>query len=803
MSIKTTFWSRSFYLAIYLCVSILICKAQDPPNNLTLDAENHMMILQGLNTSDFYNEENLESVYLEFEQSDYWQQLHDCYDTENYVLGTLTYQDQVYDSIGAQFKGNTSYSKVSNDAKYSFAISLDEYRDGQDIEGYNTFNFNNAYDDPSFMREVVFSHLNRYNIPAAKANFIKLYINGEYWGVYDNVQQLNKDFTKEWYMTNNGSLWRADAPSTSSKSSTVLAGPGGGGGGGGDNNSQWGDGTTALNYLGSDTALYQEYYTLKHSSQDNPWSLLLQLTDKLNNTPEANLVDSLWKYLDIDKALWFLAHETLFTDDDSYVMKGRQDYYLYYEPETGLFTPLEFDGNSALDSKNIDWGVFYNEDDDNYPLMNILYAVPEWRQRYLAHVRTIVDELFDETFANALVEKYDILIKEAVEADTKNMNSYADYTSSVAELKEYFTERKAIILANTEVTQVGLDIANVEHSVNGETFASPLSTEVVDITATISGNDDADVVYLYYSSYYVGRFTKVSMYDDGLHADSEANDGIYGAEIPAFETGEYVRYYIEAIADNTTNTASYSPIGAEHDVYYYRVGIPETATSSVVINEVCASNKTISTDENGEYDDWVELYNNSSESIDLTGYYLSDDMMDLTQWTLPELTIGAGEYAIIWLDKDEEQGDNHANFKLSADGEELYLLNTDGDIVDLVAFDSMESDITYGRSPNGTGDFSMMTATFNAENLASATPLDDTDELSTSIFPNPTTGNITIQTNTDRSTNLSLYNIKGQLIMQQEVIQTANIWMGDIAPGLYIVKLENTKSTVLSKLVIQ
>ena len=162
-------------LFIFIAVFSSLAYGQSPPNNLSLDEENHLMKLEGLNTSEFYDEDILESVYLEFEQSDFWQQLHDSYDTENYVIGTMTYKGEVFENIGAQFKGNTSYRKVEGDEKYSFGISLNEYVDGQDIEGYNTLNFNNAFGDASFMKEILYNHLNRKNIPGAKGNFIKVF----------------------------------------------------------------------------------------------------------------------------------------------------------------------------------------------------------------------------------------------------------------------------------------------------------------------------------------------------------------------------------------------------------------------------------------------------------------------------------------------------------------------------------------------------------------------------------------------------------------------------------------------------
>ena len=71
---------------------------------------------------------------------------------------------------------------------------MDFVRKNQDIEGYQTLNLNNSFEDASFMREVFYYHNLRQHAPAAKANFVHLYINDIDWGIYQNVQQLNKDF---------------------------------------------------------------------------------------------------------------------------------------------------------------------------------------------------------------------------------------------------------------------------------------------------------------------------------------------------------------------------------------------------------------------------------------------------------------------------------------------------------------------------------------------------------------------------------------------------------------------------------
>ncbi|MFM8485996.1 MAG: CotH kinase family protein, partial [Bacteroidota bacterium] len=126
------------------------------------------------------------------------------------------------------------------------------------------------------------------------------------------------------------------------------------------------------------------------------------------------------------------ASEIAFSDDDSYVFKGKMDYYIYYDPQTGFLTPLEFDGNSVMKSSATNWSVFYNATKVNYPLLNKLLAVPSIRQRYLAHMRTLVQDELNTTSFNALIDQYDAMINAAVQADPKKLYSYTQYTAEKA-----------------------------------------------------------------------------------------------------------------------------------------------------------------------------------------------------------------------------------------------------------------------------------------------------------------------------------------------------------------------------------
>jgi hypothetical protein len=133
----------------------------------------------------------------------------------------------------------------------------------------------------------------------------------------------------------------------------------------------------------------------------------------------------------------------------------------------------------------------------------------------------------------------------------------------------------------------------------------------------------------------------------------------------------------------------------------------QVTPGAILINEVLASNATGLTDPQGEYDDWIELYNAGTVPLDVAGLYLTDDPDNPTQWQIPEngpaqTTLAPGGFLLIWADEDEGDSGLHTNFKLSATGETLALFAADGTtLIDRVSLDQQDPDVAYGRYPDG------------------------------------------------------------------------------------------------------
>ena len=126
----------------------------------------------------------------------------------------------------------------------------------------------------------------------------------------------------------------------------------------------------------------------------------------------------------------------------------------------------------------------------------------------------------------------------------------------------------------------------------------------------------------------------------------------------------------------------------------------------LVVNEIMASNGETLADPQGQYEDWIEIYNGGDAPVNMAGMYLTDDLDDPTKWKIPaedpaRTTVPAGGYLLIWVDNDVEDPGLHAGFKLGADGEDVGLFATDGaTLIDGLTYPALLTDISYGRDPD-------------------------------------------------------------------------------------------------------
>ena len=211
----------------------------------------------------------------------------------------------------------------------------------------------------------------------------------------------------------------------------------------------------------------------------------------------------------------------------------------------------------------------------------------------------------------------------------------------------------------------------------------------------------------------------------------------------------------------------------------------------LVINEFVASNENGEMDQAGENDDWLELYNAGGQRLDLSDFYLTDDSQCPDKWRLPHKFLHPAEYYTVWIDNDEEQGENHANFKLSKDGEFLGLYSGPrfGYFpVDTFTFGPQITDQSSARLPNGSGDFVITDLiTFDSNNEAPLATIDSSLD-AVEIFPNPGLDRLYMTSDVPVE-NVEVFSVSGKLI-SRDVLSREYIDISDLNSGIYNLRMQ-------------
>lgn len=734
---------------------------------------------------EFYDITTIQTIEITFEQSN-WDALLDAQKAgdEDYIMArTVAINGEVFDSVGVKYKGNSTYQ--ANQTKNPWHIELDTYK-SQNYQGYKDIKLSNVAKDPSFVREVLSYKILRQYMDAPKSNYANVYVNGDLIGLYSNSEAISKTFVDDRFGSNDNTFVKCNPPAGAGPQSRDLP---------------------YLTYLGQDSTDYYDAYEVK---SDGGWQELIDLCDTLNN--EFAVIDQI---LDIDRALWMLAFNNVLVNLDSYSGKFAQNYYLY-RSDYDQFMPIVWDlnesfgqfsdtGNGQLSSttakQNMD--LFLHENDSDYPLIQKLLSNDRYRKIYLAHIKTMLLENFDneEYFQTGM--ELQTLIDEAVNNDPNKLTTYASFQQNLTAdvstgggggpgggrtpgITTLMDGRTSYLLSQPTLSAVEPVIENVEPS------STPEIGSMVTILAQVT---NSNTVILGHRNNKRAPFQKVEMFDDGMHGDGEAGDGLYGGSYLLEE--RKTQYYIYAENDNI---GKFSPTRAEYEYYRLDLGIVETEPGDLVINELMASNDNTISDQDGEYDDWIELFNNSAGEIDLSNYHITDGVELDNAWTIPAgTTIPSNGYLIIWADDDTDQEGLHADFKLSAGGETLTLWNADDEVIDQVVFDEQITDISYGRFVNGTGDFMLMgIPTPNAQNNGT-TDLQEETVTSLEVYPNPTSDILHIELSSSLPESVSIYDQLGREVHRQEVSGNVQIDVKNWAPGLYIVAVDSKTTKIIIK----
>jgi hypothetical protein len=189
--------------------------------------------------------------------------------------------------------------------------------------------------------------------------------------------------------------------------------------------------------------------------------------------------------------------------------------------------------------------------------------------------------------------------------------------------------------------------------------------------------------------------------------------------------------------------------------------------------------------------------------MDISGWYLTDDQFNLTKHQFPAgTTIDPNGYFIVWADEDGSQGPEHVNFKLSAGGEQLMLLNSNMEMVDELSWGTLPADSSYARSPNATGNFVVKYHTWSINNDSPLSTSGLLDENQVLIYPNPAKSFVSIKIPSkaiQEFNEVEVLDITGKKIWKQQASSNMRISTENLADGLYLLKF----GTVSKKFLVQ
>lgn len=731
----------------------------------------------------FYDLSTIQSIDITFSQTN-WDYMLDtaAAGSEGYIMAqSVTINGVVYDSVGVKYKGNSSYNP--SQVKNPFHIALDAYKN-QDYQGYTDIKLSNVSKDPSFVHEVLSYKILRQYMHAPQSNYANVSVNGALIGLYVSSESISKKFINNHFYTNSGAFFKCNP--------IGGAGPGSG---------TYPD----LVYYGTDSSLYTSRYEMNSNSG---WGELIQLCDSLNSN-----IASIEKILDVDRALWMLAFDNVLVNLDSYIGQFQQNYYLYRD-QNMRFNPVIWDLNESFGTFSMTGTIslptttskqqmtpLLHLSDPNWPLVKNLLAIPVYKRMYIAHMRTIINENFVSGDYYTTAQNLQTLIDAAVNADPNKFYTYTQFHSNLTTdvssgmtnspgLSNLMNARATWLLSQSDFTPVHPTISNI-----APTSSAPAVGSNATFRATVS-NASSTGVYLGYRYDIEAPFKRILMYDDGLHNDSLASDGIFGVDVPV--NSAYIQYYIYA---ENGNAGEFSPERAEYEYYTLNASYSMASAGQVVINEILASNSSTAYDAAGESDDYIELYNNSANLISCANLYLSDDFTNPLKWQFPgSASISPNSFLIIWADNDTTQPGLHANFKLSSTGEELMLSYPGGIVLDSLIFGAQTTDISLQRCPNGAGSFIATVPTYNSTNCVVGIAEQEANS-GIQIYPNPANDQLTVDCS-EKIEQLQIYNTSGQLQMNCSQMNTyqLKIDLSQLSSGLYLIRVNDNS---VKKLLIQ
>ena len=341
--------------------------------------------------NDAFLQNEVAEIHISLDNNDLNTLLGDSLYTDHHFPATFYYYSTLHNDtiqdVGFRVRGNTSRGAY----KKSFKVSFNEYTQGKKFKGIEKMNLIGQHNDPSLLRYwLSLNILTTNNLISSRSSFVKLYINGEYKGVYLNVEHIDDEFLQKRFIgDDHGNMYKCT----------------------------WG---ADLKFLGNNPSSYYGPYELKTNKATNDYANLIQFIQTLNSINDEDFPCFIEDQFEVELYLKTLAVEMIIGHWDGYAF-NKNNYYLYRQPSNGKFVFIEYDMDNTfgIDWFGIDWTIrdlnsWYNND---RPLVERLLSYPYFNDLFNSYLDQILNDLNTSDWHAELQQKVSLLIN-AVQSDT-------------------------------------------------------------------------------------------------------------------------------------------------------------------------------------------------------------------------------------------------------------------------------------------------------------------------------------------------------------------------------------------------
>jgi hypothetical protein len=740
----------------------------------------NFVILNNLQSQvDFYNYDEVREIRIEF-YDDNWKSILDSLfsaeDNFSRIKADVIIDGNRYKECGIRYKGFSSWNV--NEVKNPFNINLDYTYKNQNHQGYKKLKLSNVIYDPSFVREVVSYDIARKYMPVSGANFANLYINDTLIGLYSNVEAVDDCFVEKHFGGSKNPFFKGNPEK--------LIYP-------------YGQNANLAHSHGSDSSGYMPYYSIE---SEYGWEELYNLIYVLN-LDTANLSD----VLNIDRALWMHALNYSLLNLDSYIAYA-QNYYLYQE-NNGVFSTIPWD-------LNMSFGSFRHSDGStNFsgltiakletlnplqhltfsisprPLMKNLFLNSTYKKMYLAHIRTIIDENIANNYYLDLATHLHSVIDTYVVNDTNKFYSYEDFVANIDTTTGSSSEQYPGLKSLMEARYNYLDAyygmrGNPEFVENSTSREIAVRGEKISFYTKLNSPANVRMYYRFNSE---EQFMYIIMTDDGDSDDLTEGDSVYSASI--VPQGKLLQYYFWAENDSA---GTFLPCRAAYDFFNIPVRPEqgEIKINEISLNNILYENTILPTDIA-----WIELYNNTNESLDIVSLKLCYKGLNID---VPDTVIN--EYGYFLFSREEFYFTDFENLYPFSD-DYIYLSYKTEKILDSNRIYSCSNDRTIGLFPDGSDVCKVLFPTPSMTNFVFENEISPI-----SLYPNPVSDALFCNINVKFAIeNVLIYNSLGQLVYckQCDGLSSCSFILNTLewSDGVYYLKFVGEQNYCSSKFIKQ